>query len=304
MKKIYSLVLSLLIGSLSFGQVLLNEFEPNPAGTDPTNSSFELKGAPNTAFNLWILSIENDLEAIGSVDKATNVTGTFDANGLAVVTTTDLENPSFTIILTDSFSGAEGDDLDTGDSGVLNVSSLGNILDAVGVSDVVGDDSTLYGASLGGADILYNGQFEPLLVFRDGISGTWYNTVTIDFGTSTERIGVYDSVGNEISVNDFDSDPTVTTYGAFNPSTSTASVDDNVLITLKVYPNPTSVGYINIANRNNSIMKVSVYDVLGKQVLNKTLMNNRLSVASLKSGIYVMKISQDNATITKKLVIK
>ena len=51
-------------------------------------------------------------------------------------------------------------------------------------------------------------------------------------------------------------------------------------------------------------MTVSVFDVLGKQVLNQTVTNNRLNVSGLNSGIYIMKISQDNATITKKLVIK
>jgi hypothetical protein len=304
MKKIYFLLLTLLISSVSFGQVLLNEFEPNPAGTDPANSTFELKGTPNASFNLWILSIENDLAAIGTVDKATNVTGTFGANGLAVVTTTDLENPSFTIILTTAFTGAEGDDLDVADSGTLDVSSLGTILDAVGVSDVAGDDATLYGASLGGADILFNGQFEPLLAFRDGITGDWYNTVTIDFGGPNERIGVFTAGGTEVDTASFNADPTVATYGAANPSTSTASIDENGLSTLKIYPNPTSVGYVQILSNNAAAMSVTVFDVLGKPVLNQTVRNNRLNVATLTSGIYIMKISQDKATTTKKLVIK
>ncbi|MEZ4793433.1 MAG: T9SS type A sorting domain-containing protein [Gelidibacter sp.] len=72
----------------------------------------------------------------------------------------------------------------------------------------------------------------------------------------------------------------------------------------KIYPNPTSIGYVNISSNNTAAMSVTVFDVLGKQVLNQTVSNNRLNVATLKSGIYIMKISQDNATITKKLVIK
>jgi hypothetical protein len=72
----------------------------------------------------------------------------------------------------------------------------------------------------------------------------------------------------------------------------------------KIYPNPTSIGYVNISSNKNAAMSVIVFDVLGKQVLNQTVSNNQLNVATLKSGIYIMKISQDNATITKKLVIK
>ncbi len=71
----------------------------------------------------------------------------------------------------------------------------------------------------------------------------------------------------------------------------------------KVYPNPTSIGYVNISSKSQISMKVSVFDVLGKQVINKTVDNNRLDVSTLSSGIYIMKISQDNATTTKKLVI-
>ena len=58
MKKLYILIYFLII-QLSFGQVI-NEFEPNPVGTDPTNVSFELKGTPNDSFSGWILSVESD----------------------------------------------------------------------------------------------------------------------------------------------------------------------------------------------------------------------------------------------------
>ena len=51
-------------------------------------------------------------------------------------------------------------------------------------------------------------------------------------------------------------------------------------------------------------MDVAVFDILGKQVLNKTVRNNTLDVSGLTSGIYIMKVSQDNANITKKLVIQ
>jgi hypothetical protein len=51
-------------------------------------------------------------------------------------------------------------------------------------------------------------------------------------------------------------------------------------------------------------MNVAVFDILGKQVKNEILTNNTLNVSSLKSGIYIVKITQNNASITKKLVIK
>ena len=72
----------------------------------------------------------------------------------------------------------------------------------------------------------------------------------------------------------------------------------------KFYPNPTSLGYVNLSSKNSARMDVAVFDILGKQVLNKTVSNNTLDVSGLTSGIYIMKVSQDNASITKKLVIQ
>lgn len=87
-------------------------------------------------------------------------------------------------------------------------------------------------------------------------------------------------------------------------TTNTLSTKANLIQDFVMYPNPTSLGYVNITSRSNAKMSVSVYDVLGKQVINETVSDNRLSVSKLNAGIYIMKVSQEDATITKKLVIK
>lgn len=223
-KKIFGCLAALAIAMPTVAQAaLISEFEPNPAGGDPTDTTVELSsGTPLAAFDYWLLSIESDPGgSLGFVDRAANVTGNYDANGLAVVTMPDLENPSLTLVLTDAFTGSVGDDLDVGDTGTLDVSSLGAILDAVGVSDTAGDDALVYGSSLGGTDILFNGQFEPLNVFRDASVGDFYQSVTVDFGTPDQRVAVFGfagEAGGEIAVDLFDQDPTATTFGAFNPS--------------------------------------------------------------------------------------
>jgi hypothetical protein len=51
-------------------------------------------------------------------------------------------------------------------------------------------------------------------------------------------------------------------------------------------------------------MNVQVFDILGKQVKNETLVDNTLNVSNLNTGVYIVKITQNNASITKKLVIK
>ena len=71
-----------------------------------------------------------------------------------------------------------------------------------------------------------------------------------------------------------------------------------------MYPNPTSLGYVNISSKTNTKMDISVFDILGKQVLEGKVENNQLNVSSLNAGVYIMKASQGEAVTTKKLVIK
>jgi len=82
------------------------------------------------------------------------------------------------------------------------------------------------------------------------------------------------------------------------------STKDNQIDGFSFSPNPTSLGYIDLTSKSQTAMKVGVFDILGKQVINTTVSNNRLDVSKLNTGIYIMKISQDDATTTKKLVIK
>lgn len=88
------------------------------------------------------------------------------------------------------------------------------------------------------------------------------------------------------------------------PNDFTLSVSQFETTSFSVYPNPTSIGYVTITSSNNSDMSVAVFDILGKQVLNNTVVNNRLNVSNLNAGVYIMKISQNGASVTKKLVIK
>lgn len=93
-------------------------------------------------------------------------------------------------------------------------------------------------------------------------------------------------------------------FTARSLSDLTLSTKDNQIEGFRFSPNPTSLGYVNISSKSQTTMTVNVYDILGKQVINQTVTNNRLNVSTLTTGIYIMKISQDDATTTKKLVIK
>lgn len=86
----------------------------------------------------------------------------------------------------------------------------------------------------------------------------------------------------------------ITTLGVKNLNVSNFSL----------YPNPTSTGFVTITSNNSDNIQAQVFDTLGKEVLNSTISNNRLNVSSLNVGLYIVKLTQDNASVTKKLVIK
>lgn len=70
-----------------------------------------------------------------------------------------------------------------------------------------------------------------------------------------------------------------------------------------VYPNPATNGYLYITSKLSSVKNISIFDVLGKQVLKATLNGERLDISDLNSGVYILKIEQGKASTTKKLVI-
>jgi len=76
---------------------------------------------------------------------------------------------------------------------------------------------------------------------------------------------------------------------------------------VRVYPNPTSgVININLLPIKNKHPKVYIMDVLGKTVdVKENITTDILTIdaSSYKKGIYFIKISTDNATVTKKVII-
>ncbi|MEJ6792793.1 MAG: T9SS type A sorting domain-containing protein [Lacinutrix sp.] len=82
------------------------------------------------------------------------------------------------------------------------------------------------------------------------------------------------------------------------------STEDFTTTNFSIYPNPTNTGFVNITTTSNETINVTVFDILGKQVISQTINNNRLNVSNLNTGVYILKLNQNGATTTKKLVIK
>jgi hypothetical protein len=81
-------------------------------------------------------------------------------------------------------------------------------------------------------------------------------------------------------------------------------VKQNTIAGLNMYPNPVSNGTLYITSNSSEAKSVSIYDLLGKQVLNAKTSNSAVNVSSLKGGSYIVKITEDGKTDTKKLIIQ
>ena len=81
------------------------------------------------------------------------------------------------------------------------------------------------------------------------------------------------------------------------------STKENQIEGFSLYPNPTKEAFVTISSDNRAPMKVSVYDILGKQIIQRTITNNRLNISNLNTGVYILRAEQNNAFTTRKLII-
>lgn len=88
------------------------------------------------------------------------------------------------------------------------------------------------------------------------------------------------------------------------------NVNSNALVQnieeLSIYPNPVTNGkvIIYISSKQNLTKKIDFFDVLGKQIYSVVLTGKELNISNLSKGVYILKITENNISETRKLVIK
>lgn len=155
--------------------------------------------------------------------------------------------------------------------------------------------------------------------YRYGPSSTGPNTFGV--GVSGPAVGIF------LAENDFSqvyetqflvgnaSNPTVDTLNTFAPitgtpsdgtvyrfsSNNTVSTPEYENVTFSLFPNPAKD--VLTINSNKKLSKVEVIDILGKTVLNtETLVNNTLNIASLKRGLYMIRMYTDDKILIEKFM--
>jgi hypothetical protein len=82
------------------------------------------------------------------------------------------------------------------------------------------------------------------------------------------------------------------------------SVSQNAIAGLKIYPNPVSNGTLFIETAANAEKTIAIYDLLGKNVLNTITATSEVNVTSLNVGVYIVKITEEGNTTSRKLIIR
>ena len=71
-----------------------------------------------------------------------------------------------------------------------------------------------------------------------------------------------------------------------------------------MYPNPLKGNTLFITSTANAEMSVQIFDIVGKEVVKSTVINNSINVSGLNAGVYIVKVTEEGKTATRKLVIQ
>jgi hypothetical protein len=88
------------------------------------------------------------------------------------------------------------------------------------------------------------------------------------------------------------------------PNFTLSSSSFNAIEGLKMYPNPLKGNTLYLTSTANAEMSVQIFDIVGKEVIKSNVMNNTVNVSGLNAGVYIVKVTEEGKTATRKLVIQ
>lgn len=217
--------------------IVISEFQPLPTeSNNGPNQNIEIKGASGESFVGTFVIIDGDQSRSGRglVVNATDISGTFNTEGILTASVPNFTNPTHTAVLTSAFNGTvDITDIDTDNDGTVDdLAAFGTIFDAVGVKDggVCCPVNVTYGGDFGGIDLPNIGS-PPAAIFRDASTGDFYQLNTS--GT------IYDNTNTVVDASIFDSTPTVDgTFGTINPSTTSQVIVSPTIYLQGAFTNP------------------------------------------------------------------
>jgi hypothetical protein len=280
-------------------------------GSGSFGSAQTISGLANSGpldFDLADFDMDNDLDVVvayGKIDAILlfknngNGTYTMDSNivassnfGLKDVRFGDVDNNgNLEIVKADQYANVAWYKKTAGGSYTETVFSTSNTYPtAIGVSDIDNDNSNDVVVGYSSAST------------SDKL--TWFKNSS---STGEANIDVSQNDIYGLTLNDFDNDGDLdmasvsssqnhlnwfenTTYG-------TLGIDDLSKNDFGIYPNPATTT-INFKSNVSEDVRLSVYDLLGKEVINTSLnLKNSLDVSKLNKGVYIITFKEYNTTL-------
>ena len=283
MKKLYFLLI-IVTSTLTYGQspVLTAVLDGPCTGGLP--KVLEIYASGTVDFALYTLQNQTNANTTWGASQDLSALGTRTnefvyvllTNGNLAIATAEFPNITTSNSLESSTLNLNGDDR----LRVINTTTLA-VIDQFGVSDVDGTGTT----------------WEWLDTYAKRVNGTGPDAGFNQANWTFTAINSLDGTG---LCNTSTQLSTIVTLGSY-----TLGINDNAIAGLKIYPNPNSGSTLFITSDLIGDKSVAVFDVLGKQVVKvANATENGINIGNLKAGIYMVKVSQDGKSATRKLVVQ
>jgi hypothetical protein len=156
----------------------------------------------------------------------------------------------------------------------------------------------------------------------DAIVSTWINpdassfegtiptaTITGTDASAPSAINLFvlrQDSNNETPFIELDALRISTSWADVTPNDATASITNNSIEGFETFPNPVTNNRFTISSNSNSKKELVIFNVLGKKVLTSSFLGTKsnVDVSAISSGIYILKVTEEGKTATKKLVIR
>ncbi|WP_264531225.1 cadherin-like beta sandwich domain-containing protein [Flavobacterium sp. N502540] len=180
-----------------------------------------------------------------------------------------------------------------------NVATLSNLSLSAGTLDpVFSSETTDYKARVSNEV----SSIRVTLVATNANARIKVNGVTEYSGKPSDKIDLTEG-DNTIGIEVTAEDGTVKKYTVTIEKNSLRVVD-NKIEGFAVYPNPVQEGKIYIQTKSTVAKNVKIFDVSGKKVLSVQTTDREVNIGDLQKGVYIMKVNQDGAEATEKLIVE
>lgn len=157
-----------------------------------------------------------------------------------------------------------------------------------GIGELTVTTQRQYSGSTGNLDLYINGDLAGQIPYETTPLTTTILALNIEGNITVEISGID---GDRVSIDDL----SWTCY-------TNLSVEDFNTHSVKLHPNPVK-NSLTVGLESSLDTNIEIYDILGKRVFKNTISKtSTLNLQALKTGIYIVKVTQGNSTITKKLV--